>query len=94
MSSPPEDINSDDPENSVPFKCYDIEGFQNLKITNKSKSHFLFHINAWSLSKNANDLKHLLSFKNNNFDIIAITETRITKNVSLTNNLSIKNYSI
>ena len=94
MSSSPDDINSDDPENTVSSKYYDIEELQNLKITNKSKSLSLFHINACSLSKNFDDLQHLLSCTNKNFDIIAITETRITKNVSLTNNLSIKNYSI
>ena len=79
MSLSPDDINSDDPENTVSSKYYDIEELQNLKITNKSKSLSLFHINACSLSKNFDDLQHLLSCKNKNFDIIAITETRITK---------------
>ena len=63
-------------------------------ITNKSKSLSLFHINACSLSKNFDDLQYLLSCTNKNFDIIAITESRITKNVSIANNLNIKNYSI
>ena len=94
MSSPPDDIYSDDPENTVSSKYCDIEEQQNLKITNKSKSLSLFHINACSLSKNFDDLQHLLSCTNKNFDIIAITETKITKNVSITNNLSINNYSI
>ena len=94
MYSPPNDINSDYPENTVSSKYYDIEELQNLKITNKNKSLSLFHINACSLSKNFDDLQHLLSCTNKNFDIIAITETRITENVSITNNLSIKNYSI
>ena len=52
MSSSPDDINSDDPENTVSSKYYDIEELQNLKITNKSKSLSLFHINACSLCKN------------------------------------------
>ena len=81
MSSSPDDINSDDPENTVSTKYFDE--LQNLKITNKSKSLSLFHINACSLSKNFDDLQHLLSCTNKNFDIIAITETRITKNVSI-----------
>ena len=93
MSSSPDDINSDDPENTVSSKYYDIEELQNLKITNKSKSLSLFHVNACSLSKNFDDFQHLLSCTNKNFDIIAVTETRITKNVSITNNLNIKNYS-
>ena len=93
MSSSPYDINSDDPENTISSKYYDIEELQNLKIINKSKSLSLFHVNACSLSKNFDDLQHLLSCTNKNFDIIAITETRITKNFSVVNNLNIKNYS-
>ena len=93
MSSQPDDINSDDPENTVSSKYYDIDELQNLKINN-SNSLSLFHINACSLSRNFDDLQHLLSCTNKIFDIIAITETRITENVSITNNLSIKNYSI
>ena len=77
MSSSPDDINSDDPEDTVLSKHYDIEELQNLKITNKSKSLSLFYINACSLSKNFDDLQHLLSCTNKNFNIIAITETRI-----------------
>ena len=71
----------------------DIDELQNLKINN-SNSLSLFHINACSLSRTFDDLEHLLSCKNKIFDIIAITETRIKENVSITNNLSIKNYSI
>ena len=52
VSSSLDDNNSDDPENTVSSKCYDIEELQNLKITNKSKSLSLFHINACSLCKN------------------------------------------
>ena len=93
MSSSPDHNNSDDPENTVSSKYYDTEELQNLKITNRSKSLSLFHINACSLSKNFDDLQHILSRTNKNFDIIAITETRITKNVSIAINLNIKNYS-
>ena len=84
MSSQPDYINSDDPENTVSSKYYDIDELQNLKINN-SNSLSLFHINACSLSRNFDDLQHLLSCTNKNFDIIAITETRITKNVSIKN---------
>ena len=90
MSSPPDDINSGDPENTVSSKYYNIEELQNLKIRSKSLS--LIQINTCSLSRNFNDLQHLLTCKNKNFDVFVITETRITKNVSITNNLSINNY--
>ena len=38
--------------------------------------------------------EQLLSCTNKNIDIIAVTETRITRTFSIANNLSIKNYSI
>ena len=52
----------------------------------------LFHINACSLNKNFDDLQHLLNCTKK-IDIIAISETRITKQVSLSNNLNLNNYS-
>ena len=82
-----------DPENVVQSKYYDIDELQTMKIPNKDKSLALFHINACSLNKNFNELEHLLSCTNKNFDVIAISETRITKNISLTNNLIMNNFS-
>ena len=83
MSSPRDDINSDD----------HIDELQNLKITNKSNFPY-FIINACSLSKIFDGSQHLLSCTSNNFEIIAITETTIIKNFSITNNINIKNFSI
>ena len=65
----------------------------NIEIPHKDKSLSLFHINACSLNKNFDDLQHLLSCTKTKFDIIAISETRITKQVSLLNNLNLNNYS-
>ena len=74
-----ENNSNKDPDNAV--KCrHDIEEIQTLKIPNKSKSLSMFHINTCSLSKNFDDLEYLLKTTNMNFDIIAISETRITKN--------------
>ena len=87
----PEDIT--DPINAVQSKYYDTDELQTIKISNKDKSLALFHINACSLNKNFNELEHLLSCTNKNFDVIAISETRITKNISLTNNLTMNNFS-
>ena len=42
MSSPRDDINSDETGNTVSSKYYDIDELQNLKITNKSNSLSLF----------------------------------------------------
>ena len=45
----------------------------------------LFHINSCSLNKNFDDLQHVLSWTKTNFDIIALSETRITKQVFFKN---------
>ena len=66
---------------------------RNIETPQKNKSQFLFHINACSLNKNFDDLQYLLSCPKKKFDIIAISETRITKQVSLLNNLNLNNYS-
>ena len=65
----------------------------NIEIPHNNKSLTLFHINTCSLNKNFDDLQHLLSCTKTKFDIIAISETRITKQVSLLNNLNLNNYS-
>ena len=65
----------------------------NDEIPHKNKLLSLFHINTHSLSKNFDDLQHLLSCSKKKFNIIAASETRITKNVSLLNNLDLNNYS-
>ena len=74
-------------------KYYDIEEMRNIEIPHKNKSLSLFHINACSLNKNFDDLQHLLTCTKKKIDIIAISETRITKQVSLLNNLYLNNYS-
>ena len=85
--------NSNDPEKVCSSKYYDIEEAHNIEIPHKNKSLSLFHINACSLNKNFDDLQHLLNCTKKFFDIIAISETRITKQISLLNNLNINNYS-
>ena len=86
----PED--NTDPEDFVQSKYYDTDELQTIKIPNEDKSLVLFHINTCSLSKNFNDLDHFLSYTNKTFDVIAITETRITKNFSLKHNLTMNNF--
>ena len=44
--------------------------------------------------KNNNELEHPLSFTYKTFDVIALSETRITKHISLTNNLTMNNFSL
>ena len=61
-------------------KYYDIDELQQLKIPNKEKYLFFFHINSCSLNKNFEELQNLLQSTNIQFDVIVITETRIKKN--------------
>ena len=85
--------NSNNPEKVFSSKYYDIEEMRNIQIPHKNKSLSLFHINACSLNKNSDDLQHLLNCTKKSFVIIAISETRIIKQVSLSNNLNLNNYS-
>ena len=85
--------NRSDPENVIQSKYSDIDELQKLKIPNKENSLSLFHIKACSLNKNFEELQNLLRSTNINFNVIAITETRIPKNVSVTQNIVLNNYS-
>ena len=85
--------NSNDPEKISSSKYYDVEEMHNIEIPHNNKSLSLFHKNPSSLNKNFDDLRHLLSCVKKDFDIIAIRETRIIKQVSLLNNLNLNNYS-
>ena len=81
------------PDNVVKCRYYDIEEIQALNIPNKSKSLSMFHINTCSLSKNFDDLEYLLKTTNMNFDIIAISETRITKNIIKISKIHLNDYA-
>ena len=82
-----------DPENVVNSNYYDIDQLQTLKYPEKNKPLPLFHIIAFSLNKNFDDLQHLLKRTNKVFDIVAVSETRIMKKTSLTSNINLNNYS-
>ena len=83
--------NSNGPEKVCSSKYFDIEEMCTIKIPHKNKSLSLFHVNACPLNKNFDDLQHCLKCTKNFFDIIAIHETRITKQVSLSNDLNLNN---
>ena len=53
----------------------------------------MFHINTCSLSKNFDDLEYLLKTTNMNFDITAISETRITENINEISNINLNSYA-
>ena len=85
--------NNTDPENVMQSKHYGIDELQQLKIPNKEKSMSFLHINSWSLNKSFEELQKLLQSTNIQFDVIAITETRITNNIYVTQNIELSNYS-
>ena len=86
--------NNNDPENISSFKYHDIDEMYNVGVSNKNKSLCpIFHINACSHNKNFDNLQYILSSAKNYFDIIRLTDTRITKQLYLLNNLNLNNYS-
>ena len=50
---------------------YDIDQIQTLKFPEKNNSLSLLHVNTCWLSKNFDDLEHLLKCANKVFDIVA-----------------------
>ena len=85
---------NNDPENVVNSKFHDIDQIQPLKFPDKHKSLALFHISACSLNKKFHYFDHLLKCTNKVFHIIDVSETRVTKQTSLTTNINLKNYAI
>ena len=76
----------------IQSKYYDIDELQQLRIPNKEKSLSFFHINSCSLNKNVEELQNLLQSTDIQFDVTAVTETRITNNISVTQNIELNNY--
>ena len=82
--------NNNDPENISSCQYHDIDEMYNVGIPNKNKSLSLFLISACYLNKNFDDLQYLLSCI---FILVGVTETRMTKHLSLLNNFNLNNYS-
>ena len=82
-----------DNDPTLPIKCQymDIKEFNVAKF-NTLKPFSLLHINIASLSHNFEDLHETLSAINIKFDVIGISETRITKDCLPMSNLNIQNY--
>ena len=86
---------NEDPDNTSNCKYYDTHDLQNLNIeTNRKKSSLsLFHLNISSLPKHIDDLENLLASCKIDFDVIAISESRLNKDNISTHNLNLQNYS-
>ena len=79
-------------ENLINCKYFDIADINNLEIINNS-SLSLFHLNIASLPKHIHCLEELLASMKIDFDIIAISESRINKNNVSAHNIVLQNYS-
>ena len=83
---------NDPNENTVSCDYYDLNGFNKVIVTKQNLA--VLHRNISALSSHINELKQLLSSSNLNFDIICITESKITKSNFPTGNIHIPGYSI
>ena len=84
--------NNEDSDDLVNCKYYNIEEMSNLKDSINNNSLSLFHLNISSLNKHIDNLEHLLTTSNVNFDVIGISETRITDSSSASK-LKLNDYS-
>ena len=80
-------------ENVINSNFYDIDQLQTLKKFADKSSLFLFHLNTSSLSKKINDLEHFIQSTKTDFYIIALSESRISKNKLPLIDISIADYS-
>ena len=89
------DFFSDQKENSDIRNCkyYNIDEIQSLNKLNDKHSPSLFHINSCPLTKNIEDLEFPLDSTQICFDVIAITETRISKSKFPITDINLTNYS-
>ena len=86
--------NSDpDNENQNFCKYYNIDQFIEKKFPNNRKFS-IYHQNIHSLQYHIDDLKILLETIQHNFDIIAISETKLKKGIEPHVNINIPNYQI
>ena len=83
---------NDSNENTVSCDYYDLNDFNKVIVTKQDLA--VLRLNISSLSSHINELKLVLSSFNLNFDIICITESRITKSNLPTSNIHTPGYNI
>ena len=85
--------NEDEITNSQKINCnyYSPKDFTDLKINN-NKSFSFYHLNIHSIQKHMEELKIMLTMLCTKFDILAITETKISKNIGPLIDISIDGY--
>ena len=84
-----------DKNNDLPNSKYkDQEYFSTLNNNTKSKCLSMLHLNVSSLQKHFDNFECILDEIKLEFDFIGITESRISKIQSPSNNIILPNYSI
>ena len=86
-----DDDNDDHISPQVNSKYFDINQFNSLE-QGLSSRFGLFHTNIASLNAHIDDLKSVLSRLNFNFDVIGISEHKIMKDTTPSNNIKIPGY--
>ena len=78
-----------------PFSCfyYDISDFKKLKI-NKQQDLSILHLNISSISADIDDLRAFLNLVNHKFDVICISESRISTKHPQTTNIDLRGFNI
>ena len=82
----------DQSEKTVNCDYYDLKDFQKIKI--KQQDFSLLHLKISSLSCHINDLVNFLALVNTKFDVICITETKLSHKNPLTTNIELPGYNI
>ena len=82
----------DPSENLTSWDYYDVNDISKLRSNENNLS--VIHLNISSLPLRINELKLFLSFFKYRFDIISVSESRITKSNILTTNIDIPGYNI
>ena len=78
-------------ENSISYDCYDVNDHNKIVINQSDLT--VIHLNISSLALHIDKLELFLSLIKTKFDIICISESRITKNNSLTTIINIPGYN-
>ena len=81
----------DQPENSISCDYYVVDDFN--KIVVNQSDFTVIHLNISSLALHIDKLKLFLSLIKTKFDIICISESRITNSNSLATNINIPEYN-
>ena len=79
--------------NRISCNYYDIDQLQTWGELTYKSSYSLFHLDNCSLSKIIDAFEHLIQSTKTDLDIIAVSESSITKNKFLQFEISIPNYS-